>query len=85
MANATFQDSAGPALVARLAQSAHIFSVSETKTVPDDEPCIRRAIVEVLDVHGADLVLTTGGTGFSPRDVTPEVRQLSNPFFIEVV
>lgn len=40
--------------------------------VPDDESAIQGALLEAVDRHRAALVLTTGGTGVSPRDVTPE-------------
>jgi molybdopterin adenylyltransferase len=40
------------------------------RVVPDDADAIAEALVELVD--GAALVLTTGGTGFGPRDVTPE-------------
>lgn len=40
--------------------------------VPDEELEIRRAVTELLEIDGVDAVITTGGTGFSPRDRTPE-------------
>jgi molybdopterin adenylyltransferase len=40
--------------------------------VPDERGVIERALIELVDVVGCDLVLTTGGTGPAPRDVTPE-------------
>ena len=46
--------------------------VARTKIVPDEEERIRAALLEWSDGDGLDLILTTGGTGFSPRDVTPE-------------
>jgi molybdopterin adenylyltransferase len=47
------------------------FTVVE-RLIPDDQPTIERTLVELVDVVGCDLVLTTGGTGPAPRDVTPE-------------
>ncbi len=42
------------------------------RIVPDDRQQISQTLVEMSDDYGADLILTTGGTGFSPRDITPE-------------
>ncbi len=47
--------------------------VVATRLVPDEHDEIARAIVELCD--GADLVLTSGGTGLAPRDVTPEATR----------
>ncbi len=44
----------------------------ETRLIPDEQPVIERALVELVDIAGCHLVLTTGGTGPAPRDVTPE-------------
>ena len=44
----------------------------EPRLIPDEQPMIERTLVELCDVAGCNLVLTTGGTGPSPRDVTPE-------------
>jgi molybdopterin adenylyltransferase len=44
----------------------------ETRLIPDEQPLIERTLVELVDVAGCHLVLTTGGTGPAPRDVTPE-------------
>lgn len=44
----------------------------ETRLIPDEQPVIERTLVELCDVAGCHLVLTTGGTGPAPRDVTPE-------------
>ena len=44
----------------------------ETRLIPDEQPVIERTLVELVDVVGCRLVLTTGGTGPAPRDVTPE-------------
>jgi molybdopterin adenylyltransferase len=45
----------------------------ERRVVPDDKEAIARALEELA--RGASLVLTTGGTGFAPRDVTPEATR----------
>jgi molybdopterin adenylyltransferase len=44
----------------------------ETRLIPDERPLIEKALVELVDGVGCDLVLTTGGTGPARRDVTPE-------------
>ena len=44
----------------------------ETKLIPDEQPVIEATLKELCDKEGCHLVLTTGGTGPAPRDVTPE-------------
>ncbi|HUH91822.1 MAG TPA: molybdopterin adenylyltransferase [Casimicrobiaceae bacterium] len=44
----------------------------DTRLIPDEQPLIERTLIELVDTVGCDLVLTTGGTGPAPRDVTPE-------------
>jgi len=64
------QDTAGEAVVALLAAGGiHTF---EKVIVPDEKDEIQRVLVHLCDERGADLVLTAGGTGMAPRDVTPE-------------
>ena len=46
--------------------------IAETVIVPDDIPAIRSAVTRLIDERGLDLVVTSGGTGLGPRDVTPE-------------
>ena len=43
-----------------------------TRLIPDEQAIIERALVALVDTVGCQLVLTTGGTGPAPRDVTPE-------------
>jgi len=49
------------------------FDVAERAVVSDDRPAIERELRRLTDTHG--LVVTTGGTGFGPRDVTPEATR----------
>src|SRR5689334_24369961 len=44
----------------------------ETRLIADEQPLIEAALKELVDERGCHLVLTTGGTGPAPRDVTPE-------------
>jgi len=64
------EDTAGPAL--REQAESQGWSVVAYRVVPDDAELISSAIIAMADGDGADVVLTTGGTGFSLRDVTPE-------------
>lgn len=67
------EDASGPAL-ARLIQ-AQGWSVTKQQILPDDESAIRELLIEWADSNETDAILTTGGTGFSPRDVTPEATR----------
>lgn len=49
--------------------------VAAYEIIPDDEDLIFRKLVEYADEKKVDLILTTGGTGLSPRDVTPEATR----------
>lgn len=63
-------DGGGP-LVASLLEQAG-YEVTHTRIVPDEQPQIESALCQLSDQCGVSLIVTTGGTGFSPRDVTPE-------------
>lgn len=63
-------DEGGP-LVAGILEEAG-FHVIYTAIVPDEQAKIEIAMREIADHRIADLLVTTGGTGFAPRDVTPE-------------
>ena len=63
-------DLSGPALRTELARLG--FDVDAVVIVPDEEEAIAAAILEAVDRDGVALVVATGGTGISPRDVTPE-------------
>jgi len=66
-------DASGPAL-ARLIQ-AEGWSVAKQSILPDEESAIREILINWADSAELDVILTTGGTGFSPRDVTPEATR----------
>lgn len=64
------EDTSGPNLCRLLEERG--FSVSHSAIVPDDGEMIKAELKKCSDELGIALVLTTGGTGFSPRDITPE-------------
>jgi molybdopterin adenylyltransferase len=67
------EDTSGQAL-ARLVREQG-WSVERQALLPDDQAAIRDLLVSWADSGELDLILTTGGTGFSPRDVTPEATR----------
>ncbi|MBN2374530.1 MogA/MoaB family molybdenum cofactor biosynthesis protein [bacterium] len=81
------EDRSGPALV-RAVENAGI-DVTFIRIVPDEIDQIEEALIEACDKNNLDLVLTTGGTGLSPRDVTPEatkkVIERDSPGFSEAI
>ena len=66
-------DSSGPAL-ARLIESQG-WAVTKQSILPDEVSAIREILIDWADGAELDVILTTGGTGFSPRDVTPEATR----------
>jgi len=64
-------DTAGPAVARLLTEQlpAHLYKI---EIIPDDQTKITERLKHYCDGHSIDLVVTVGGTGFSPRDVTPE-------------
>lgn len=67
-------DTAGPAAAKLLQEKleAHVYAV---EVLPDEQAQIAGRLRHYCDGHGIDLVVTVGGTGFSPRDVTPEASR----------
>jgi molybdopterin adenylyltransferase len=67
-----YDDAGGPAI--RAALSAYLRSpwTAEARIIPDDADLIMATLIELCDASACDLVVTTGGTGPAPRDVTPE-------------
>ncbi|MDD3249956.1 MAG: MogA/MoaB family molybdenum cofactor biosynthesis protein [Smithellaceae bacterium] len=64
------EDQSGP-VIAELLTGADV-SIRKTIIIPDEIDQISQAIVQFADVEKLDLILTTGGTGVSPRDLTPD-------------
>jgi molybdenum cofactor synthesis domain-containing protein len=67
-------DLSGPALVERV--TAEGWKVARSAVLPDDLPALRETLTAWADEGLLDVILTTGGTGFAPRDVTPEATEL---------
>ncbi len=67
------EDGSGPALKAWLELQG--VAVCRTEVIPDEARLISEKLVEWADSGDFDLILTTGGTGVSPRDVTPEATE----------
>jgi molybdopterin adenylyltransferase len=73
----TREDSSGPALRARAAELG--WNVTETLVIEDDAGKIANALRDLADAGAVEAILTTGGTGVAPRDVTPEaVRSIAD-------
>ncbi len=68
------EDTSGEAL--KLLFSENGYELCHYTIVPDRIEPIVAAVLEAIETRGADLVLTTGGTGVSPTDVTPEAMNL---------
>ncbi len=66
-------DTSGPALESAI--TAQGWQVVWALIVPDELEAIRETLIDWSDSGKVDVILTTGGTGFSPRDVTPEATQ----------
>jgi molybdopterin adenylyltransferase len=68
----TYEDQGLPALRDWLGRALVSPWRAQTRLIPDERLTIERTLIELADVAGCALILTTGGTGPSPRDVTPE-------------
>lgn len=67
-----YADEGGPAVRSALEEMLSSPWEPVSRIVPDGMESVRDAIIELVDAEGCDLVFTTGGTGPSPRDLTPE-------------
>jgi molybdopterin adenylyltransferase len=74
-ARGIYEDKGGPAIVAWLARALSSPHECLTRVIPDDRATIESTLVDLVDVAGCSLVVTTGGTGPAPRDVTPEATE----------
>ena len=67
-----YQDAGLPALQDWFTQALSSPWQSVTRLIPDEQQLIEATLIELADREGCHLILTTGGTGPAPRDVTPE-------------
>lgn len=65
------EDLSGPA-IEEIINKTKAFKVEKYIILPDEKDQLMKEMCQMADVDGIDLILTTGGTGFSKRDITPE-------------
>lgn len=70
-----YEDKGGPALHAWLARVLVSPWQAVARVIPDEQPLIEATLIELCDVAGCSLIVTTGGTGPAARDVTPEATE----------
>ena len=70
-----YEDRSGPAIELCLREAFGPATEFVSAMVPDEADAIAARLCELADTAGCDLVVTTGGTGISPRDVTPEATR----------
>lgn len=67
-----YEDLGGPAIVGYFEEVLSSPFEALRRLIPDEQPLIEAALKKLVDEEGCSLVVTTGGTGPAPRDVTPE-------------
>lgn len=67
-----YEDKSGKLICEMLKDIAQI---KDYVIVPDDKDTISSELIRLSDIENSDIILTTGGTGFAPRDVTPEATK----------
>ena len=72
----TYEDKSGPAILAYLENAVTSPWEAVHKIIPDGVERVSTTLKQLADEEGIDLILTTGGTGPSPRDLTPEAMKL---------
>jgi len=70
-----YQDEGGPAIAAWLGQALAGPWRAVARIIPDERALIEATLIELADHEGCALIVTTGGTGPAPRDVTPEATE----------
>ena len=70
-----YEDLSGPAIESFLKEAVSSQWKVTRRLVVDEKASIEKAIIDLIDIHGCSVVVTTGGPGPSPRDVTPEATK----------
>jgi len=70
-----YEDKGGPGIEAALAAILASPWSAVRRVIPDEQAVIEATLIELADVERCSLILTTGGTGPAPRDVTPEATE----------
>lgn len=70
-----YEDKGGPAIRAWLTRALTSPWEAVARVIPDEQPLIEAALIELSDIEGCSLIVTTGGTGPALRDLTPEATE----------
>jgi molybdopterin adenylyltransferase len=74
-----YKDESGPAIEAYLQHALTTPFTILRRIIPDGFESVRDTLIDLADSEGCDLILTTGGTGPGPRDLTPEATEAAAP------
>lgn len=70
-----YEDRGGPAITSYLTQHLTSPWISVARLVADESDIVSGTLIELADIEGCCLIVTTGGTGPAPRDITPEATE----------
>ena len=70
-----YEDRGGPAITSYLKQHLTSPWISVARLVADESDIVSGTLIELADIEGCCLIVTTGGTGPAPRDITPEATE----------
>ncbi len=70
-----YEDKGGPAMQAWFARVLTSPWEAVARVIPDEQSLVETTLIELSDIEGCSLIVTTGGTGPAPRDVTPEATE----------
>ncbi|MFT4031258.1 MAG: molybdopterin adenylyltransferase [Siphonobacter sp.] len=70
-----YEDIPGKAIVSTLKEYLKTEWEPEYRVIPDEQERISQTLIELADIHNCSLIVTSGGTGPAPRDVTPEATE----------